>query len=283
MIWTIILILDLILTVFFSPMFCNDKCNTGLNIFVHLLVFIVCLIILILLTVIFYALMSLTFNKNKEYENVRFRRFIFNIGVTFIVELLNVQIKYNGTNKLPKDKKYLLVLNHKGLFDAVTLAHYFKKEKLSMISKPENFNIPVIGPFMHGMGHLSLDRENNRNALKTILKAINLIKEDKYIVGVCPEGTRNKEVGLLPFKSGCFKIATKAECPIAVCTIKNSEKVFKNFPFKKTVIEFNVVDIISYEEIKDLSTHEIGFKVRRKMIEDLNINETIEQSKSMIE
>jgi hypothetical protein len=115
------------------------------------------------------------------------------------------------------------------------------------------------------------------------LHLITYIEEDKFSIGICPEGTRNKKEGLLPFKSGCFKIASKAKCPLVICTITNADKVFKNFPFKKTTMEFHIVDVIEYEDLKDLSTHEIALLARRKMVENLNINETLEESKQMIE
>ena len=169
------------------------------------------------------------------------------------------------------------------MFDVITHCHYFQNQKFVEISKPENFSLPIAGPYIHGMCHLSLDRENNRNALKTIIKEIKLIETDQFSVGVCPEGTRNKKEGLLPFKSGCFKIALKAKCPLVICTMKNTDKVFKNFPFKKTIIEMDIVDVIQYEDFKDLNTHELALLARRKMVENLNINETIEQSLNNIE
>ena len=48
-------------------------------------------------------------------------------------------------------------------------------------------------------------------------------------------------------------------------------------------MEFSIVDVIEYEELKDLSTHELALLARRKMVENLNINETLEESKQMIE
>jgi 1-acyl-sn-glycerol-3-phosphate acyltransferase len=133
------------------------------------------------------------------------------------------------------------------------------------------------------MCHLSIDRDNNRNALKTIIKAIKYIETDKFSVGLCPEGTRNKGEGLLPFKSGCFKIALKAKCPLVICTMKNTDKVFKNFLFRKTVIDMTIVDVLDYEEFKDLNTHELALLARRKMVENLELNETVEESSQMIE
>lgn len=245
--------------------------------------FVLSLIAVLLLIVLLFVTLSFTFRK-EEYENIpKCRKKLFNLGVEFIIDIVGVKVKYSGLEKLPKDQKFLIVANHRGIFDAVLLCYTFRNEKFVAVSKPENFTLPIAGPWIKGMGHLAIDRENNRNALKTILKCIKYIEEDKYSIGICPEGTRNKNDGLLPFKSGCFKIASKAKCPLVICTITNADKVFKNFPFKKTIMEFNIVDVIEYEELKDLSTHELALLARRKMVENLNINESLEESKEMIE
>ena len=76
---------------------------------------------------------------------------------------------YFGLEKLPKNQKFLLVTNHRGLFDAVLLCHTFRNDNFVAVSKPENFHLPIAGPWIKGMGHLAIDRENNRNALKTII------------------------------------------------------------------------------------------------------------------
>ena len=248
-----------------------------------LLSFILSLVAVLLLIVLIFVIFSFTFRK-ENYETIpKFRKKLFNLGVEFIIDFVGVKVKYQGLEKLPKDKKFLLVANHRGIFDAVLLCHTFRNEEFVAVSKPENFNLPIAGPWIKGMGHLAIDRENNRNALKTIIKCIKYIEEDKFSIGICPEGTRNKKEGLLPFKSGCFKIASKAHSPLVICTITNADKVFKNFPFKKTIMEFNIVDVIEYDDLKDLSTHEIALIARRKMVENLNINESYEESKTMIE
>ena len=40
----------------------------------------------------------------------------------------------------------------------------------------------------------------------------------------------------------------------------------------------HIVDVIKYDEFKDMPTHELAYMVRRKMIEDLNIKEEKEES-----
>lgn len=90
---------------------------------------------------------------------------------------------------------------------------------------------------------LFLDRENAKEGLKTILKAIEYVKNGISIF-IFPEGTRNKgeELSLLPFKDGAFRIATKTGCPIVPVSLNNTADILENhFPhIKKThvVIEY---------------------------------------------
>ena len=138
-----------------------------------------------------------------------------------------------------------------------------KKIKMSFISKPENFKVPVAGGYMYLNGYLSIDRDNPRNAIKTIKKEAENIKNG-ISVYVNPEGTRSKTGLLLPIKPGAFKIATLSHAPIVVATFKNTRQIHKNFP-KKTVVYHDILKVIPYEEYKDLNTHEIAAMVEKIM------------------
>ena len=89
---------------------------------------------------------------------------------------------------------------------------------------------------------LFLDREDPRQGLKTILTAIDYVK-DGISMFIFPEGTRCKVEGtFLPFHAGSFKIATKAKVPVIPVTIVGMGEVFEDhFPRPKratVVIEF---------------------------------------------
>ena len=89
---------------------------------------------------------------------------------------------------------------------------------------------------------LFLDREDPRQGLKTILTAIDYVK-DGISMFIFPEGTRCKVEGtFLPFHAGSFKIATKAKVPVIPVTIVGMGDVFEDhFPRPKratVVIEF---------------------------------------------
>ena len=130
--------------------------------------------------------------------------------------------------------------------------------------------MPVIGKFMYRTSSQTLDREDDRQALKVILKCIQMVKDDEVSVAVFPEGTRSKTGKLLPFRNGAFKIAQKANVPIVVCTINGTGPLFHNLKkLKDTHIHLHLVDVIQPEELKGKTTAEIGERVYEMMINDL--------------
>lgn len=79
---------------------------------------------------------------------------------------------------------------------------------------------------------LFLDRDNMREGLKTILQAIDYVKNG---ISICifPEGTRNngEELSMLPFRDGALKIAEKTGCAIIPISMNNTADIFEaHFP-----------------------------------------------------
>ena len=63
---------------------------------------------------------------------------------------------------------------------------------------------------------------------------------------------------LLPFHNGVIKIAQKANVPLVIMTIKGTEQVKNNFPWKCTKIYIDVLETISAEELKEQRSTVIG-------------------------
>ena len=181
-----------------------------------------------------------------------------------------MKLDTDGLEKVPKDGRFLLVCNHLFIADPGILLHCFKRSQVAFITKKENQKLPIVAPIMHKILCQPIDRENDRAALKTILKCISLIKEDKVSIGVFPEGYTSKDGKLHHFRPGAFKIAQKTGVPIVVCTIRNTKEIFKNLAkLKKTDVELHLVEVIPPEEIKGLSTVEVSDRVYECMIADL--------------
>lgn len=137
------------------------------------------------------------------------------------------RVEYIGLENVPKDTPVLYVGNHRSFFDVVFT--YPKVAGLTgYVSKVEIKKVPILNLWMKNLYCLFLDRDNVKEGLKTILSAIEMMKNGKSVC-IFPEGTRNKTEGtFLPFHEGSFKIASKAGCPIIPMTINNTAAVFED-------------------------------------------------------
>ena len=188
-----------------------------------------------------------------------------------VFRLLGCRIRASGTEKLPKDGRFLLVCNHLYDLDPGIPLTLFPDAQLAFVSKKENISKPIVGPLMLKIQCQLIDRENDREALKTILKCISILKEDKANIAVFPEGKITKDGKLLhDFRPGVFKIAQKANVPIVVCTLNGTQNIMPNLKkFRRTLIDFHLLQVIPAEELKGVSTVEIAGRVHALMAADL--------------
>lgn len=204
-------------------------------------------------------------------EDDRLYRVVTNLIIESALPVLQIFVKKEGLEKMPRDGRFLLVCNHCSLSDPIILLYCLAKYQLAFVSKKENADMFVIGPMMHRLQCQLLNRENDREALKTILRCIQIIKEDKASIGIFPEGgILSKDGKLHKFKPGVFKIAQKANVPIVVCTLKNTLNVVPNLlHLKPSRVQMRVLEVIPPEEIKGITTVDIANRCYQLMAEDL--------------
>lgn len=137
-----------------------------------------------------------------------------------------------GEENIPKEAA-LFIGNHRSYFDIV-LTYARCPDLTSYIAKIEIAKVPLLSTWMRFLHCLFLDRQDIKQGLKTILSAIDLIKNG-ISVFIFPEGTRCTDADqtkLLPFHEGSFKVATKTDCLIVPVALTNTSKVFEDhIPF----------------------------------------------------
>lgn len=207
--------------------------------------------------------------KPQEHDSPFYRKAML-IYIEALVNVLQVRICTQGMEKLPKDGRFLLVCNHQHIGDPGVLLHAMPRSQMAFIGKKESADMFIINKLMHRTMCQFIDRENDRQALKTILKCIQLIKDDEVSVAVFPEGGI-KEIGKLAhFRPGVFKIAQKAEVPIVVCTMDGSADILTNgLRLKPTNVRLHLVDVIPAEELKGRTAVDISDQVYGMMLADL--------------
>ena len=177
-----------------------------------------------------------------------------------------------GLEKVPTDRPVLFVGNHRSIFDII-LAGSLINYPVGFVAKKELEHTPI-KIIMEEIHCLFLDREDPRQGLKTILTAIEYVKQGISMF-IFPEGTRCKVEGtFLPFHAGSFKIATKAKVPVVPVTIVNTGDLFEDhYPRLKrvpVVIEFG--DPIETADMDRNAQKELPERVKALMEETYKKN-----------
>lgn len=147
-----------------------------------------------------------------------------------VLWISGVRLTVIGRENIPKDQAVLYVSNHRSYFDII-IGYTLVEGLCGFVSKKEIGKIPLLNTWMCRLHCLFLDRENLREGMKTIIACIAQIK-DGISVWICPEGTRNRGEGLLPFKEGSFKIAEKVGCPIIPVAFRHTDTILEqHFPW----------------------------------------------------
>ena len=165
-------------------------------------------------------------------------------GAFYVIAFLSgCHVTVKEMEDVPKDKVDLYIGNHRSYFDVV-LTYARCPGLTSYMAKKEVARVPLLSTWMRFLHCLFLDRKDIKQGLKTILAAIDLIKNG---ISVCifPEGTRStgpEQTELLPFHEGSFKVATKTDCLIVPMAITNTSRIFEDhIPFIRStdvVIEY---------------------------------------------
>jgi 1-acyl-sn-glycerol-3-phosphate acyltransferase len=222
----------------------------------------------VLYLIILYII-SLFLSMEKPFiKNSRFCRFTVTVTLDWLLHMLHIHIDVSGLEKLP-DGPFVLVSNHRSNFDPIVTFIAFKKYPLSYISKPENFKIPIAGRFIHRIGFLAIERENPVEAMKTLYKAVEIIKEQGLCFGIYPEGTRSKTGELGNFNRGAFLAAQKAKTPIVIMSTRNTEQIGKNIPFKRSCVFLDILDVIDRDAVVSSGTKDLSSRARARIEEQL--------------
>ena len=194
----------------------------------------------------------------------RFEQWLIKSLMRFLLVILGARVKVQGADKLPEEP-YLLVGNHRSAFDPISSLAALHSP-LVFVAKPAVLEIPVIGPVLGKLNFLAIDRENARNAVTTIKRAAELIRDVGLCVGIYPEGTRSKDGNLLPFHAGSFKIAKLANCPVAVVSVRI--KKWGKLPRR---VELRVLDVMDAAYVAESNTAAMAERTEKALRDDLGL------------
>ncbi len=117
-----------------------------------------------------------------------------------------------------KDKNYVFVANHQGMFDVIVMYGYVMKN-FKWIMKDSLRKVPLLGVACAKTEHIFVNRTTPQKDL--LRKAIKVLKGGKSM-SIFAEGTRSDNGKLGRFKKGAFVIANMAQKTIVPVSIQGS-------------------------------------------------------------
>lgn len=152
------------------------------------------------------------------------------------------RVEIIGKEHFPKEGGVLLCSNHIDTLDP-PMVGMTSPRPVNFMAKEELFNLPVLKGILPKVHAFPVKRGlSDRQALRT---AVNLLKEGQ-VVGLFPEGTRNKTGKLGKGFSGAGFFALRGDAVVVPCAIVGPYKVFR----KLRVIFGEPIDMEPFRERK---------------------------------
>ncbi|HVO93657.1 MAG TPA: lysophospholipid acyltransferase family protein [Terriglobales bacterium] len=157
----------------------------------------------------------------------RHGKFVYRINqfwTWIILRVGGIALHVHGLENLDPRRQYVFMVNHQSNIDIPVLVQSLMPFQLRWIAKKELLRVPFFGWAMWATKHITLDRADPLDAVRSLERAKQRIAAGVSIV-VFPEGTRSHDGNLLRFKKGGFLLAVKTHTSIVPVTINGSGRV----------------------------------------------------------
>lgn len=128
-------------------------------------------------------------------------------------KVLGWRVEAAGTERFAECAPSVVMARHQSNLDVVVLGEVFPPGAIA-IGKKELEWIPLFGWLWTATGNVLIDRRNVGAAMEAIRAAAGAARTAAVSVWVAPEGHRNMNAEMLPFKKGVFHLAVDAQFPI---------------------------------------------------------------------
>jgi 1-acyl-sn-glycerol-3-phosphate acyltransferase len=144
---------------------------------------------------------------------------------------LVMKTEVEGLEHLPPEGPVLIACNHVTNFDVFPMQLSLSRP-IFFMAKANLFKFPLMDVALRNLGAFPVYRgEKDAWAMRHAHKLL----EQGQMLGMFPEGTRNKGRGLGVAKTGTARLAIDTETPIVPMVITGTDRFFKHFPRRASV------------------------------------------------
>jgi 1-acyl-sn-glycerol-3-phosphate acyltransferase len=157
-------------------------------------------------------------------------------------------MKLEGQENFPLEGPVIIAANHVTNFDAFPM-QFAVPRVICYMGKAELFDTPL-DPLLRVLCAFPVNRgEKDEWALCHARKVLG----HGQTLGMFPEGTRSKGMGLCAAKTGTARMAIEMNCPIIPMTVIGTDQVLKRFPHRSALTIKLLSPILPYSGDSPLS------------------------------
>ncbi|CAO2598371.1 1-acyl-sn-glycerol-3-phosphate acyltransferase beta, partial [Lemmus lemmus] len=156
-----------------------------------------------------------------------------------------LRFEVRGQKKLEVNGPCVIISNHQSILDMMGLMEILPKRCVQIAKRELLFTGPV-GLIMYLGGVYFINRQRARTAMSLMADLGDLMVKENLKVWIYPEGTRNDNGDLLPFKKGAFYLAIQAQVPIIPVVYSSFSSFYsvKTKLFTSGTIRVQVLDAV---------------------------------------
>jgi 1-acyl-sn-glycerol-3-phosphate acyltransferase len=139
---------------------------------------------------------------------------------------LGLKLELRVPEKIKQGGPFVFIANHQNSYDLLTICAAAQEGTVTVGKKSLKW-VPIFGQVYWLSGNIMIDRKNSGKAQDTLQSAAHKIQNRNLSVWFFPEGTRSYGRGLLPFKSGAFRLAKAANTPVVTIAASNLHNKIK--------------------------------------------------------
>ena len=143
-----------------------------------------------------------------------------------MAKLIGVKVIVRKSPDVEIDTPYVFIANHQNSYDLMTICKAALPGVVTVGKKSLKW-IPLFGQLYWLSGNIMIDRKNSGRARGTLSTTADKIIEKRLSVWFFPEGTRSRGRGLLPFKTGAFRIAKDTNEPVVMVCASDTQTTIK--------------------------------------------------------
>lgn len=142
------------------------------------------------------------------------------------LKIFRIKTVIHGDFEIDENRLNIIISNHKSWFDQEILNAIYPGQSV-FFAKKAYFNMPILGFGMRLHAHIPIESRRINYRLDDVMKKRMKEIAPNSALFIYPEGTRNSENGLLPFKDGAYHIAVKNHAKLIPVFIYNCENILK--------------------------------------------------------